>query len=1008
MKKVLVILINLLNINAFAQSVEVPTVISFANMTLQLTPEVREKVQKKVNNLMSSSAYYQEYVNRCDLYFPIIEKVFEEENIPQDFKYQALQESALVATARSSSHAVGYWQFKDFTAKECLMRVDDKIDQRKNIADATKGAAIYHNKNYPQLKNWVFTLLAYNLGAGGAKNHLKLSNISLENADIDKMVLKGESTGHMYIVHFLAHKVAFENAIGKQKLPFNLLIYTEGNGQTLQHIAYKTDISLNDLKFYNAWLNDDVIPLDKKYSLILPIPVGRIEEVAHLLKIPLKNKKVEEVIAPKFEPVNSDPILPKNEEVKKEDKKVEVPEIQDSEYPKITNSRTQTLNGILFTLADINGLKGFVAGSNYDIAKVAEAFDMSVNKFRKLNDLGMSEPIKDGEVYYVEKKKSKGDFPYYDVVDEENIWKASQNLGIQLKVLAKNNDLSENEALQRGRVLWLQQKRPKNVPIEVKPIKQNTVNLDNENASSSTQNNNTSNTTPTEEQVKKEEPISNEQPKEEKPEIVVEPEKELEEFPVDEGFYRVKEDGESLFAISRRFGVSVMDLKAWNELPPDLSVKKGQNLRVAPPKISETVYKPTKQGFNDPEKPILVDEVLGEKEVKKNTNSSNNENSTVNQATNNSSESYNDRGKSNSAYERVIHVVKSGERLTNIATMYGVSAEDIITWNDLPDRSLDVGQELLIKKTKTAKSFTEVANNNTSNTIDYTKTATNTNSTTSNEVKNTTSVINSNVSNTTSNKVVEVSSSNLRNAQGLKIHVVQKGEGLYRIAKANGVLWTQIQEWNNLPNANAIKDGMELIVEDPKNTKTSNSNNNNEVVKKANEVVNNNNPYDRPAMEKPVSENNKVVIEKSNVTVENASSQQPEPIMHTVKSGETMFKLTQMYKVTAEQIRQWNNLPDNGIKLGSTYIVGYKGGMDKNTKSTTNTSVENKNTSTEKKVEEKPVNTTTGKPVYHKVEANETLFSIAVKYKVSMPQIKELNKDLKGDIVVPGTTIRVK
>ncbi|GAB4331514.1 MAG: hypothetical protein OHK0038_06440 [Flammeovirgaceae bacterium] len=961
-------------------------------MTLQLTPEVRKKIQEKVNTLMSSSKHYQDYVNRCDLYFPIIEKVFEEENIPQDFKYQALQESALVAKAHSSSHAVGYWQFKDFTARECLMRVDDQIDQRENIADATKGAAIYHKKNYYQFKNWLFTLLSYFLGANGTKTHLKLNNIPLYDTEVDKMTLQGEGTGHFYIVHFLAHKIAFENAVGKQKMPFKLLVYTDGNGQTLQNIAYKTDISINDLKFYNSWLNTDVIPFDRKYSLILPVPAEKMEEVAHLLNIPLdnNNKTIEDTV--QFA-VNDAPIAQK-EEVKKE-KNVEVIEQQDNPYPKITNARTQTINGILFTLADINGLKGFIAGNNYEIAKVAEAFKMSVNKFRKLNDLAMSDPLKDGKVYYIEKKKTKADIPYYDVVYEESLWEVSQNLGIQLKILAKNNDMSENEALQKGRVLWLQQKRPKNVPIEVKPIKGDVQNND-----SSSNNNNISenNTTaiPVEEQSKKEETlVVNEQLKEEKPKIVVEPENNEEELPVDEGFYRVKEDGESIFAISTRFGVSVLDLKAWNELPADLFVRKGQILRVAPPKIIEEVYKPVKEGFNDPDKPILIDEFLGENEAKKNNSPTN---SPLSQENSNSSDNnYNDRKKTTGAYERIIHVVKSGERLTTIAQSYGVNADDIITWNDLPDRSLDVGQELLIKKTKEAN---QALNNTLDNTTDYNRVAINPNNS-SNEVKNAnTSFTNVSTNNT---QVSEVSTSSLRNAQGLKIHRVKKGEGLFRIAKAYNVNWLQLQEWNNLPNPDAIKDGMELIVENPKNANTAL---NNEVLKKSSE----NNIFDKPALEKPKSTevvDNKSVDNNTTTNNNNFSNQQPEPIYHTVKSGDTMYKLTQMYKVTAEQIRQWNNLPDNGVKLGFTYIVGYKGGIDRNLKTTTTTTIENKNVTPEKKVEEKPVVTTTGKPVYHKVEANETLFSIAGKYKVSLKQLKELN-NLKTDIVVPGNIIRVK
>ena len=56
-------------------------------------------------------------LDRVSIYFPIIEKILKEENIPDDFKYLSIQESSLISDAESSSNAVGFWQFKSETAK---------------------------------------------------------------------------------------------------------------------------------------------------------------------------------------------------------------------------------------------------------------------------------------------------------------------------------------------------------------------------------------------------------------------------------------------------------------------------------------------------------------------------------------------------------------------------------------------------------------------------------------------------------------------------------------------------------------------------------------------------------------------------------------------------------------------------------------------------------------------------------------------------------------------------
>jgi membrane-bound lytic murein transglycosylase D len=76
--------------------------------------------------------------DKARLYFPIIERIFAEERVPDAIKYLAIQESSLIPDAVSSANAVGYWQFKDFTAREVGLRVDRQVDERKNIVSASQ------------------------------------------------------------------------------------------------------------------------------------------------------------------------------------------------------------------------------------------------------------------------------------------------------------------------------------------------------------------------------------------------------------------------------------------------------------------------------------------------------------------------------------------------------------------------------------------------------------------------------------------------------------------------------------------------------------------------------------------------------------------------------------------------------------------------------------------------------------------------------------------------------
>jgi membrane-bound lytic murein transglycosylase D len=113
-----------------AQSPEVPHKMQFADLTLTIRDDARKEIQKDVDAFTKYAPSFNLKVARARTYFPVIEKIFREENVPDDFKYLVLQESALIPDAVSVSNAVGFWQFKDYTAIEMGLRVDKVVDER--------------------------------------------------------------------------------------------------------------------------------------------------------------------------------------------------------------------------------------------------------------------------------------------------------------------------------------------------------------------------------------------------------------------------------------------------------------------------------------------------------------------------------------------------------------------------------------------------------------------------------------------------------------------------------------------------------------------------------------------------------------------------------------------------------------------------------------------------------------------------------------------------------------
>lgn len=104
------------------------------------------------------------WLKRSGLYFPYFEEELKKMNMPDDLKYLAVIESALLANNRSFQSAVGLWQFMRTTARSIGLRVDSQIDERRCFKASTKAAFKYLKELYGQFGSWTLALAAYNAG----------------------------------------------------------------------------------------------------------------------------------------------------------------------------------------------------------------------------------------------------------------------------------------------------------------------------------------------------------------------------------------------------------------------------------------------------------------------------------------------------------------------------------------------------------------------------------------------------------------------------------------------------------------------------------------------------------------------------------------------------------------------------------------------------------------------------------------------------------------------------
>ena len=101
-----------------------------------------------------------------NLYFPLFEQQLDKYNLPLEFKYLSIVESAMNPKAKSHSGATGLWQFMYLTGKQYGLNVTSYMDERQDPYKATEAACVYFEKLYDTFGDWNLVLAAYNGGPG--------------------------------------------------------------------------------------------------------------------------------------------------------------------------------------------------------------------------------------------------------------------------------------------------------------------------------------------------------------------------------------------------------------------------------------------------------------------------------------------------------------------------------------------------------------------------------------------------------------------------------------------------------------------------------------------------------------------------------------------------------------------------------------------------------------------------------------------------------------------------
>ncbi len=411
--------------NATRES-RVPYEIKFADVTFQLNDVTRYLMSQEVAAISKNTELKNEYLSKLSLVIPFIESLVENAHIPADFTYLSVYNKFQKSLSASVLLEQGvFWCLDLEKAKDVDLIIDDRVDERKHLLLASKGALVCLRRNQVLYENWGKTLFAH------IASREVLKNLETNRKWSGNYIVL-DSPSYSSLIQFLAFKWVMEVEFNNYRNPMQSIVYEYKNaaGKSLNLIAADLNVDPKELLFSNLWLKANRVP-EGEANILVYIPSNKYSEIRMLDEMSRNggNQNIDLGF----------PVL------------------------KPTPELSKGLGGMFYTS---NNLKGIQAEMCDDFVNLAYKANISNKQFLEYNEMSDRDFVQIGQVYYIEAKSDKAAIPHHIVKNEETLWEISQQYGVKLSKLLKYNRMETVGRLQRGRVVWMQTTRPKNKPIE--------------------------------------------------------------------------------------------------------------------------------------------------------------------------------------------------------------------------------------------------------------------------------------------------------------------------------------------------------------------------------------------------------------------------------------------------------------------------------------------------------------------------------------------------------------
>ncbi|MBK5286196.1 MAG: lytic transglycosylase domain-containing protein [Bacteroidia bacterium] len=251
-----------------------PDSLDFAGEKVPLNEfDVRERIEREI----LINTYWQSQtmllLKRSARWFPVMDSILKQNNVPADFKFLSAAESGFVNVV-SPAGAVGYWQFLKATGLKYKLEINEEVDERYNIEKSTQAACQYFNEAFSKFNSWSLAAASYNMGIDGIQKQIEKQKV---NSYYD-LLLNDET--FRYLARIIAIKEILTNPekygfhIRKKDLyaPYKYFeVCPDSSITDLAQFAFSQSINYKKLKLLNPWLRQNTLTDKNKKNYVLKI-----------------------------------------------------------------------------------------------------------------------------------------------------------------------------------------------------------------------------------------------------------------------------------------------------------------------------------------------------------------------------------------------------------------------------------------------------------------------------------------------------------------------------------------------------------------------------------------------------------------------------------------------------------------------------------------------------------------------------------------------------------------